>query len=145
FFGFFAIPESNAQSNTTQPDTVCVSSTEFYRVDSAAGSHFVWGLKYGGGAILSNPLDSAARIKIQWNATVGFDTLWVVEYNLHGCSGDTNKIRVSRFTVPALVVSGNNFSICEGGVFNVNVAATGIRSYKSVAVPVNRKNPGRGF
>ncbi|MDO9512401.1 MAG: immunoglobulin domain-containing protein, partial [Bacteroidales bacterium] len=126
FFGFFAIPESNAQSNTTQPDTVCVSSTEFYRVDSAAGSHFVWGLKYGGGTILSNPIDSAARIKIQWNATVGFDTLWVVEYNLHGCAGDTNKIRVGRFTVPALVVSGNNFSICEGSIFSVNVAATGI-------------------
>ncbi|PKP17982.1 MAG: hypothetical protein CVU06_12620, partial [Bacteroidetes bacterium HGW-Bacteroidetes-22] len=119
---------SLGQNLTTNPDTVCKNTTEFYRVDSTAGSYYQWSVKNGTGTInhLYPPNDSAARISVNWANTIGFDTLIVVEYNQFGCNGSPNKLRVERYSVPGPTLSKANVTQCVGTTYTVTVTPNSI-------------------
>ncbi|HBZ67805.1 MAG TPA: hypothetical protein DEO70_13305 [Bacteroidales bacterium] len=119
---------SLGQNLTTNPDTVCKNTTEFYRVDSTAGSYYQWSVKNGTGTInhLYPPNDSAARISVNWANTIGFDTLIVVEYNQFGCNGSPNKLRVERYSVPGPTLSIGDVTQCVGTTYSVTVTPNSI-------------------
>ncbi len=91
---------------TTNPDSVCVGSTDYYKITtSISGSVYSWGVKGSGGTIVSG--QNTDSINVQWINTVGTDTLWVVETNSGNCKGDTAKLVVKRFAHPTATISGN--------------------------------------
>jgi len=97
--------------NTTNPDTVCVGSTEYYKITNAnAGSTFTWGIYNGNGTIISG--QSTDSINVAWNSATGTDTLWVYEINAGNCKGDTAKLKVVRLAKPTAEFTDN--ALCYG-------------------------------
>jgi len=102
--------------NTTNPDTVCISSTEYYNIVNAnANSTFTWGIYHGSGTIVSG--QGTDSINIAWTNSVGIDTLWVFEINAGNCKGDTAKIKVVRLAKPTAVFTDN--LLCYGETLQV--------------------------
>ena len=101
---FFSYQTVWAQT-TSNPDSVCTGSTEYYKITNpTTGSQFNWGIKGNGGTIVSG--QNTNQINVQWVNTTGSDTLWVVETNLGGCKGDTSKLTVKRYARPTATISG---------------------------------------
>lgn len=117
-----------AQNSTINPDSVCINSTELYRVDSTPGSRYVWSLKYGTGAI-TYLYDSAAHISVTWSNSMTTDTLFVVEFNEFGCSGSPNKLAVRKYSIPDVILNSYSFNICEGTSLNITATASGLSPY----------------
>ncbi len=109
---------------TTNPDTVCVGSTEYYNIpNSTISSTFTWGVYKNEGTIING--QGTDSINIAWTNTVGTDSLWVIETNAGGCKGDTAKLKVVRLAKPQAVFS--NDAMCYGETLKVNF--TGIAPF----------------
>ncbi len=100
----------------TNPDTVCVGSTEYYKVPKTAGSTYTWGIYHGSGTII--PSATTDSINIAWSNTAGLDSIWVFEINAGNCKGDTAKLKVARVAKPT--AQFDNATLCSGTVLNVS-------------------------
>lgn len=87
-----------AQTPTSvKPDTVCMGATgEEYFVHKTTGSTYSWSLS-GGGTIATT---DDTLITVNWDNTLGIDSVYIVETNTHGCVGDTVKLAVVRVAPP---------------------------------------------
>jgi hypothetical protein len=112
-----------AQS-TTSPDTVCAGKKgSYYYVTKTAGSVYHWVIP-NGVIMTGNNTDS---ITVDWSTTPGTDTIKVVEENVHGCFGDTQRLAVYRMPLPTATVTGLD-SLCwsnTGTSFTVTFTGTG--------------------
>ncbi len=94
----FVINLALSQSSAN-PDTVCVGSTEEYKIKNPdAGSTYTWGIINGSGTIQKT--SNSSVIKVKWNNTEGSENLWVYETSSAGCVGETTNLKVVRITVP---------------------------------------------
>ncbi|HML84406.1 MAG TPA: immunoglobulin domain-containing protein, partial [Bacteroidales bacterium] len=125
-FLVFGMTSVKSQTSVTNPDTVCRNTIEIYRVDSTAGSSYAWSIKNGTGAILNTPVNGRSFIRIQWDNTVGSDSVFVVETNNFGCVGSANKLRVERYSEPVPTLSIPNATVCQNGSFTVTASPNGI-------------------
>ncbi len=125
-FLIFGIATVKSQTSVTNPDTVCRNAIEIYRVDSTAGSSYAWSIKNGTGTILNTPVNGRSFINIQWDNTVGSDSVFVVETNNFGCVGSPNKLRVNRYSEPVPTIDNANATVCQNGSFTVTASPNGI-------------------
>ena len=125
-FLVFGMTSVKSQTSVTNPDTVCRNTIEIYRVDSTAGSSYAWSIKNGTGAILNTPVNGRSFIRIQWDNTVGSDSVFVVETNNFGCVGSANKLRVERYSEPVPTLSIPSATVCQNGSFTVTASPNGI-------------------
>jgi len=99
----------------TNPDTVCVGSTEYYKVPKTAGSTYTWGIYHGSGTIIASATTDS--INIAWSNTAGLDSIWVFEVNAGNCKGDTSKLKVARVAKPT--AQFDNANLCSGNILKV--------------------------
>jgi hypothetical protein len=116
-FFLFVIKLVDAQSSTT-PDTVCMGTTEYYKISNPTiGSVFHWGIKGSGGTINSG--QNTDSINVLWANTEGKDTLWAIETSSGGCTSDTVKLAVIRVAAPTAKFMAS--SLCSGEALVVNL------------------------
>jgi hypothetical protein len=116
-FFLFVTKLIDAQSPTT-PDTVCMGTTEYYKIlNPTIGSVFHWGIKGSGGTLSSG--QNTDSINVLWANTVGKDTLWALETNNGGCTSDTVKLAVIRVAAPTAQFMAS--SLCYGETLEVNL------------------------
>jgi hypothetical protein len=104
----FLVTGFGALAQTTVQDTVCVSASAVdYYVTNTVGSTYSWTLT-GGGTITTGQGTNA--IKIDWGATIGTDTLKVVETNAQLCVGEPVALAITRVAAP-VADAGSDVSI----------------------------------
>ncbi len=118
---------AQAQTITTNPDSVCVNSVEAYRVDSVNGSTYAWQVMEGTGAILGG--QTTAHISIQWDGTAGIDSVEVIETNEHGCDGDPNYLKVIKIAEPTISLNFSDSTVCRGSEITFVSNYTGITPF----------------
>lgn len=102
---------------SSSQDTVCVHATGVeYFVYSTPGSSYSWWLS--GGGVISSMQDTL--ITVDWGGTTGTDTVYVVETNEFGCTGDTISLPVTREPIP-VAIAGNDTTIgfCSGAYVQI--------------------------
>lgn len=105
---------------SANPDTVCAGSTEEYKIESPnTTSTYTWGIYNSEGFIKTT---NNSKITIQWNNTVGTDSLWVFETNKASCKGDTAKLTVVRIKAPT--TQFNNQKLCYGNKLQIKFTGT---------------------
>lgn len=117
-----------AQS-TLSPDTVCAGSVHIYDVNPSIGSTYSWSMQ-GGTAFgtINNVAGRTDSISITFSATIGTDTLLLVETGPTGCLSDTVKLAVVKLPAISVVLSGTD-SIC------INSASVGRLSLTFTGTP----------
>jgi hypothetical protein len=102
---------SFAQS-TASPDTVCAGTTQIYDVNPTAGSTYNWSMRGGTGfGTINTVAGRTDSISITFSASIGTDTLLLVERGPTGCLSDTVKLAVIKLPAISVVLSGTD-SIC---------------------------------
>lgn len=130
--------EANAQTATTEQDTVCSGAQNVkYFVAKTVGSTYTWTLTGAGNSFVAPSTDSA--IFVNWASTTGTDTLKVVETNSLGCIGDVISLAVTRSSV-VIANAGSDLSIgsCVGQNASLSAAAStgsGTLSYAWTSIP----------
>jgi hypothetical protein len=100
-----------AQS-TISPDTVCAGSVQIYDVNPSAGSTYNWSMRGGTGfGTINTVAGRTDSISITFSASIGTDTLLLVERGPTGCLSDTVKLAVIKLPAISVVLSGTD-SIC---------------------------------
>ncbi len=103
------------------PDTVCLGSTEEYKIENPnPNSTYTWGIENGGGTI--HTTSNSHTINVEWNNMEGVDELWVYETNKAGCNGEKAKLKVVRVVAPTAKFKEEN--LCYGD--KLHVEFTGI-------------------
>jgi len=99
----------------TNPDTVCVGTTEYYKVPKTVGSNYTWGIYHISGTII--PSATTDSINIAWSNIAGVDSIWVFEVNAGNCKGDTAKLKIARVAKPT--AQFDNANLCSDNVLKV--------------------------
>ena len=116
-----------AQTSITNPDSVCVSSTELYRVDSVLGSSYTWQVMAGGGGVLDG--QTTAHISVLWNSLPGIDSIEVIETNEFGCDGNPNYLVVHKIAEPTIALNFTDTTCCRGSSLKFVSNYSGIAPY----------------
>jgi hypothetical protein len=125
FTMLFGLGFSSAYAqSTSSPDTVCAGKTgAYYYVTNTPGSVYYWIVPNG--TIVSG--SNSDSIIVNWSSTTGTDTIKVVEKNINGCFGDTQKLAVYRMPLPTATIAGAD-SLCwsnTGTSFTVTFTGIG--------------------
>ena len=145
------------ETDDTNPQTICLGSTEFYQVDATEnggqgtpGSTYQWTVSTPTATITPNQgtAGSSNRIQVDWSATIpGPYTLTVQETN-NGCLGPVITLNV--VISPALVatIAPVSTPICSGSaaVFNITGPANGtvVINIAGTDITVNLNASGTG-
>jgi hypothetical protein len=97
FLLVLAVEASYAQHQT------CAGSLQEYWVNGAQGSVYNWNVLKSGGKIISGV--GTDKVSIQWDASVGTDTVTVQETTVAGCLGNVARLPVVRTQPQAEIIS----------------------------------------
>ena len=133
-----------AQTNPTNPQTICEGFVGNYQVDQAenlgagtTGSTYSWSVITPGflGSITNNPLGSVPpastnRVEINWGATPpGAYILQVFETSADGCVGAPVTIIVQLEAFPIAAITPPTTNVLNCTTTSINLTATGGGSY----------------
>ena len=122
---------SFAQNNSAITQTVCVGTTENYRVDNTNSNDFEWELATPAANTLDSLFDINSdddSVRIQWN-TVGTYTLKVIEKDDNGCEGLPVQLSVTVVPLPTVAAgtSSPTNEVCIGD--SIQIQAAGALTY----------------
>ncbi len=122
---------SFAQSSSAITQTVCVGTTESYRVDNINSNDFEWELATPAANTLDSLFDINSdddSVRIQWN-TVGTYTLKVIEKDDNGCEGVPVELTVTVKPLPTVAAGSSSPTneVCIGD--SIQIQAVGALTY----------------
>jgi hypothetical protein len=116
---------------TTNPDSASIGSIEYYQIkDAASTSTYQWGVYGNGGQIISG--NGSSTISIQWDNTQSTNTVWVIETNAGGCTGDMALLTVRLFPKPTASINGGASLCAVNSGTPITIDLTGIPPFTLV-------------